>query len=164
YALGPQPGVGDVQPLRQPVAHEPEEQVVEGSVGLHGLQLAGLGPVGIVAVVGDEPFQTGEFGALGQLVALCDEGAVPPPVRPLDDRLDGLARHVPAEHEHGGLVHTGSVDELAEAEAGSVEVADEGTQGAAGHFRFTALLALALASSGSTRITSTPSPAMRSTS
>ena len=96
HALRPQPRVGDVQPLREPVAHEPEEQVIEGSVGLHGLQLAGLGAVGVIAVVGDEPFQLGELGALGQLVAVADEGAVPPPVRPLDDRLDRLARHVPA--------------------------------------------------------------------
>src|SRR5689334_11330343 len=59
--LGPQPGGRGAQPVREPVAHEPEEQVVEGSVGLHGLQLAGFGAVGVVAVVGDEAFQPGQF-------------------------------------------------------------------------------------------------------
>ena len=138
-AFRPQPGVSDVQPLREPLAHEPQEQVVERALRLHGLQFARLGTIRVVAVVGDEPFELGQLRALAQLVAVSYEGAAPQSVRPADDRLDGLACDVPAQHEHGGLVDLRGVHELPEAPAGTVQVADEEEQCALGHYTLTAL-------------------------
>ena len=128
-----EPVVGEREPGVQPLLHQGREQGLEAAVGHECLDLAGLRPVGVVAVVLDQPLERLEVGALLDAVVDTDEATSPAAVGLPHDRLDRLARDVAAENEDIGAVDRRCVDELAETLRRTVEVRREQDPGRPGH-------------------------------
>src|ERR1039457_3189326 len=124
-AVRAQPLIGDREPGGEPFLHQAEEEVIQGPVRLHRLELARLGPVRVVAVVGDELLQRGKLRAILDGLLPADEPGGPAPAGLALDLLNGLACQIGAQDEHVRAVDRGSVDELAETPAGAVQVAHE---------------------------------------
>ena len=121
----PEPLVGKRQPVGQARPHELDEQAVEAPVGPSRLELAGLCPVGVVAVIGDQLLEGLEVRSSVDLVGRPDECAAVPAVSPADDRLERLAGDVAPEDQDVDAIRSAGVDELAEALARSVEIGCE---------------------------------------
>src|SRR4029077_17527932 len=105
--------------------HEAQEEAVEATVRLLRLELARLGSIRGVPVVGDELFKRNQLGPFDNVVVGPDEPASPAAAGGMDDRLNGLAGDIASEDEHVRLIDPGRVDELPEAHARSMQVADE---------------------------------------
>ena len=121
----PQACIRKVEPFGEPFTHQAQEQIVESAVRLHRLELAGIGAVRVIAMVGDELLEGNQLGAFDDVVVRADEATHPPSARCVHDRLDRLAGDVATEDQDLGLVDLRGVDELAEAHVRSVQVADE---------------------------------------
>ncbi len=91
--------VGQGQPVGQAGPHQLDEQPVEAAVGLPGVELAGLGPVRVVAVIGDELLERLEVRPGVDLVGRPDERAAVAAVGAPDDRLERLAGDVTPEDQ-----------------------------------------------------------------
>ena len=98
-AQRPQARVGELEPFGEPLAHEAQEQLVEAAVRLHRLELARVGAVRVVAVVGDQLLERDQLGSFDDVVVGADEPALPVAAGRADDRLDRLAGDVAAEDQ-----------------------------------------------------------------
>src|SRR5712671_3701272 len=123
--IGPKALVSEGEPARQTLAHKVEEELVQCPVGLASLELARLGAIRVVAVILDELLERDQLRSVLDVVLRPDERARPSAAGLVDDRLDGLAGDVSAQDEDVRLVDRPGVDELAEAFAGAMQVADK---------------------------------------
>jgi hypothetical protein len=121
----PEPRIRKLEPLGEPLAHHLEKEVVETAGRLLGFELPRIRAHRVIPVIGNQLLQGGQLGPFDDVVVGADEPALPVTARCPHDRLDRLAGDVAAEDHHLRFVDFRCVDELAEAHAGPVQVADE---------------------------------------
>ena len=125
-AADPGPGqflVGVGQPLPRVLQHFRMENLVD-AVGMRAQfgDFVRRGAVGIVAAAGDLLGHVIHFGLAVQHEVLLQQDRLPGLAALVDDRDDGLARHVAAQDQHLGLVKLPGTDELFPADVRAVNV------------------------------------------
>jgi hypothetical protein len=115
---------------RHPALDGREHLLVEKAVG--GLrvvlvlpQFVGIGAERVVAAPLDELLELRYLLLALEIVAVLEQCRVPASVAVVDDRDEGLAGHVAAEHDHVGLVVLPAVQKLAPAGLGAVNIGGE---------------------------------------